>query len=111
MNTPWHFFAIVAKTSNGFTWQWQKNENPTLTSRHFDFYFDCVADARANGYDGPLPAGPRAPLHRPPDTIANTKVLPMTALSSHTRRAPVVMAARPGSNTGSKRKAAASRMR
>jgi hypothetical protein len=33
-----------------------------VTSAPFDFYFDCVSDARENGYTGPMPAGPKLPL-------------------------------------------------
>jgi hypothetical protein len=70
--TSWHFFAVRAHTASGFTWQWQKQgATVPVTSSPFDFYFDCVSNARENGYDGPLPAGPKAPLQRLP--IAPTK--------------------------------------
>ena len=68
MTTSWHFFAVSAATQTGFAWQWQKkrdNKEP-VTSASFDFYFDCISDARANGYAGPLPAGPKVPLQRLP---------------------------------------------
>ena len=92
MHTPWLFLAIAAKTPTGFTWQWQKVADPTLTSRHFDFYFDCVADARANGYTGPLPPGPKVALRGLPDMPAPAKALSTLTRPSSTRSRPAALA-------------------
>lgn len=57
----WSFFAVSGTLPSEFRWQWQKQgAAPAVTSPLFDFYFDCISDARANGYAGPLPPGPRA---------------------------------------------------
>ena len=78
MQTTWHFFAVRASTPSGFTWQWQKERRDSglVTSELFDFYFDCVSDARENGYYGPLPSGPKVPLSRAPARAARTKRAP-----------------------------------
>src|SRR5688572_10755200 len=95
MHTPWLFFAIAATTPSGFTWQWQKKADRTLTSGHFDFYFDCVADARANGYTGPLPTGPKVPWSCVADTPVEAKAVSTAAQPSHAGSKNVVMAVRP----------------
>ena len=113
MHTPWFFFAIAANTPTGFTWQWQKAASPTLTSGHFDFYFDCVADARAHGYTGPLPPGPKVPLRSVPDMPdMPAKALPAMTRPAPKRSAPVVMATkRPPKAEIGKRKPAGSGVR
>ena len=59
----WEFFAVRAARPSGFTWQWQKQGTRVpATSAPFDYYFDCISDARGKGYAGPLPAGPKLPL-------------------------------------------------
>jgi len=112
MNTPWHFFAIAATSAPGFTWQWQKRANRTLTSGHFDFYFDCVSDARANGYTGPLPSGPKVPLDRLPDLPVQATALSAMPQPSRTRSGPTVITISPMSKAEiGKRKPAGSRVR
>jgi hypothetical protein len=67
MTTSWHFFAVRAVNSFGFGWQWRKQSSKAaMTSLPFDFYFDCVSDARSHGYAGPLPPAPKIPLERLP---------------------------------------------
>jgi hypothetical protein len=74
MTESWHFFAVRAARPSGFTWQWQKQGARVLvTSAPFDFYFDCVSDARDKGYAGPLPAGPKVPLQRLPTGAIEAK--------------------------------------
>jgi hypothetical protein len=71
MTTSWHFFAVGDGESAGFRWHWQKRCAKVFeTSAAFDFYFDCVSDARAHGYTGALPAGPKVPLRRLPGAPA-----------------------------------------
>ena len=111
MDTQWHFFATVASAPPGFTWQWQKKADHTVTSRPFNFYFDCVTDARANGYIGPLPPGPKVPLRCLPHDPDEAKAA-SAAVRSSARSKPVTMPVVPMSKTRTlKRKAAASRAR
>jgi hypothetical protein len=78
MTTSWQFFAVSDAASTGFSWHWQKRGAKVFrTSAAFDFYFDCVADARAHGYVGALPAGPKVPLQHLP--VAPIKEGPATA--------------------------------
>ncbi len=73
MKSSWEFFAIVAATPCGFTWRWRKlGAKAPVTSAVFDFYFDCISNARRNGYTGALPPGPKVPLDRLPDGPVKT---------------------------------------
>src|SRR5215212_2812347 len=89
MTRTWHFFAVRAATTFGFVWQWQKQKgNVIVTSSPFDFYFDCISDARVNGYTGRLPAATKAPLERSPSLRPATKHI-----------SPAVSAAEPPNDT------------
>jgi hypothetical protein len=54
----WKFFAVPASGTSRFGWRWRE-ENQGRPAREsekaFDLYFDCVQDARDNGYSGPNP--------------------------------------------------------
>jgi hypothetical protein len=66
--TSWQFLAVQAPTASGFVWYWRRQRAAqTLTSKPFPFYFECIADARRQGYAGTLPAGPKTPLHGLPN--------------------------------------------
>ena len=91
--TTWQFIAVRAVTPFGFTWQWQKQNGKTIvTSVPFNFYFDCVSDARDNGYTGPLPAAPKVPSLRLPDVTPGMKV--MAGLAPKAKPATLVMTVR-----------------
>jgi hypothetical protein len=65
MQASWQLFAVFADTPSGFTWRWQKERaSVPVASAAFHYYFDCVSDARANGYTGPRPPGPKVPVER-----------------------------------------------
>ena len=102
--TTWQFMTVRAVTPFGFTWQWQKQDERTVvTSVPFDFYFDCVSDARDNGYAGPLPAGAKVPFPRLPEVTPGMKV--MAALAPKAKAANLVMAVRALTATRQKRRA------
>ena len=91
--TTWQFIAVRAVTPFGFTWQWQRQDGKTIvTSVAFDFYFDCVSDARDNGYAGLLPAGAKVPFPRLPDVTPGMKVI--AALAPKAKPANLVMSVR-----------------
>jgi hypothetical protein len=74
MGASWQFFAVLADTPSGFTWRWQKERaSVRVASAAFHYYFDCVSDARANGYSGPLPRGPKVPVERLPEHTVGTQ--------------------------------------
>ena len=70
MSPRWYFHAVCATNAFGFTWHWQCRRPNGSTSRSkvpFEYYYDCIEDARRQGYRGPLPAGPKVALSRLPD--------------------------------------------
>ena len=86
MSTVWHFFAVRAPTPAGFRWYWQSEGAPmAVTSGPFDFYYDCLCDARRMGYTGPLPTASRLPLPRLPGGHAETALTPPGASSRRSR--------------------------
>jgi hypothetical protein len=44
------FSVPMAKTA-GFCWRWRSADGQADSMECFTYYYDCVADARANGYD------------------------------------------------------------
>jgi len=73
VTTSWQFFAVSAPTRSGFTWHWHRiGTGAPVTSVPFNFYFDCVSDARKKGYAGQLPTGPKVPLPRLPTAPVRT---------------------------------------
>jgi hypothetical protein len=95
MSPKWSFHAVCATNAFGFTWNWQccRPDGSTSKSRvPFDYYYDCIEDARKLGYRGPLPAGPSVALGSlpggsgaPPEPPGVLTVR-IEALQSHTRR-------------------------
>ena len=90
MKDSWNFFAVLGSIPSEFKWQWQKQAAvraaaAAVTSPPFDFYFDCVSDARANGYAGPLPPGPRAACEQLPFNPAGGRraLAPQSAKSNN----------------------------
>ena len=43
-------FSIPSKTANGYCWRWRSLDGEAESAESFVYYFDCLADARANGY-------------------------------------------------------------
>jgi hypothetical protein len=88
----WTFFAVKAPTAFAFMWYWRRQRaGSTVTSAPFAFYFDCVADARAGGYAGALPAGPRVALPEvPEDFIGTTHAAVPTRARDRATAAPLI---------------------
>ena len=73
VKTSWNFFAVLGAIPSEFKWQWQKQGGgPVVTSPPFDFYFDCITDARVYGYAGPLPPGAKVARQQLPFDPAET---------------------------------------
>ena len=91
--TRWQIFAVIAKTPSGFKWQWRRlGGTSAATSVMFDFYFDCITNARTHGYAGPLVVGPNVPLVRSaadltPGGDLAMKVTPLTRTPNDRGRA------------------------
>ena len=52
-------------TAHGYCWRWHSADGKTDSVGQFTYYHDCLADARANGYDIELThaSGETAPGH------------------------------------------------
>lgn len=67
MSTSWYFHAVCATNEFGFRWLWQFRRADGSSSESkvpFDYYYDCIEDARKHGFRGPFPAGSKVPLSR-----------------------------------------------
>jgi hypothetical protein len=57
LGMPWTIMPTESGNTTGFKWQWQQvNEAGALigkSKQQFDYYFDCVTDAKAHGYKPP----------------------------------------------------------
>ena len=75
----WSFYAVSARTATGLAWYWQSRRRDGSASRSiaFDYYYDCITDARKHGYRGALPRGPSAPLKRLPELTPREAALRM----------------------------------
>jgi hypothetical protein len=53
---------VPAATAQGYRWIWRSEDGGVDSDRAFDLFYDCMADARARGYDVQL-GRPPACLH------------------------------------------------
>ncbi len=70
MNKSWHFHAVRSNNAFGFRWIWRyvRTDGSSVQSLiPRDYYYDCIQDAREQGYRGPFPAGPKAALDALPE--------------------------------------------
>ena len=44
-----HIFWVSASPQPGYAWKWRVGEKQSKQS--FDYYFDCISDARERGYE------------------------------------------------------------
>lgn len=53
----WKFLAVPSRASAGFAWRWRQeaDDRTRESERTFELYYDCLEDARANGYAGDNP--------------------------------------------------------
>ncbi|MDB5902400.1 MAG: hypothetical protein JWM26_1278 [Betaproteobacteria bacterium] len=43
-------FSIQVPQSTAFVWKWRCSDGKAESKQSFDLYYDCVEDARKNGY-------------------------------------------------------------
>jgi hypothetical protein len=43
--------ASIPAAGGAFSWRWEEYTTDVKSSRTFEHYFDCLADARLHGYD------------------------------------------------------------
>jgi len=55
----WKILPVKSGTPAGFKWFWRKTSADGATvvesKVQFDYYYDCVTDAKAHGYEPPAP--------------------------------------------------------
>ena len=51
---PAVIFSIPTNTSPGYCWRWRSADGKVDSQRQFAYYYDCLADAKANGHTVPL---------------------------------------------------------
>jgi hypothetical protein len=54
-----HISSVPAPNTYGYAWQWKSEDGAATSLRPFPFFYECLSDARARGYDvqlGPRPA-------------------------------------------------------
>ena len=47
---PATMFSVPSGNGKGFTWKWRAGDNLAESKNSFDYYHDCVEDARKHGY-------------------------------------------------------------
>ena len=48
-----HIASVKAGAPHGFRWRWTSDDGKQ-SATSFEYYYECVADARGAGYDVPL---------------------------------------------------------
>jgi hypothetical protein len=58
-------YPVHAAQGQKFKWEWRSEHCDRRSKRKFDFFFDCVEDARKQGFGVILqqPTGETAPTH------------------------------------------------
>ena len=54
-----HISSVSAPNPYGYVWRWKSEDGAATSLRAFPFFYDCLSDARARGYEvklGPPPA-------------------------------------------------------
>jgi hypothetical protein len=47
---PAVIFSIPTSTSHGYSWRWRSVDSTADSKKQFNYYHECLADARASGY-------------------------------------------------------------
>ena len=47
---PAIIFSLPMATSHGYCWRWRSVDGKTDSTKHFAYYYDCLADANASGH-------------------------------------------------------------
>lgn len=74
-----HIFDVEAPNAQGYRWRWQSPDGTASSACDFDLFYDCVADARANGHEArvaPRQKIPRSEQQREHDAEPPAESLP-----------------------------------
>lgn len=53
MKTKWEIIPVKSDGPIGYKWRWIRTTNTKVvevSKKRFDYYYDCVTDARRHGY-------------------------------------------------------------
>jgi hypothetical protein len=58
-------FSVPTKAEPGYCWRWRSVDGRACSQKHFVYYYDCVTNALANGYEAQVETavGARSPGH------------------------------------------------
>jgi len=58
-------FPVPTEAAPGYCWRWRSVEGRVSSQKFFVYYYDCLSNAQANGYEAKIePAvGARSPAH------------------------------------------------
>ena len=48
---PCEIYAVAAQAGHGYVWEWCAVADEAKSRRLFDLFFECLEDARNNGYE------------------------------------------------------------
>ena len=56
-------FSVPTKADVGYWWRWRSVDGEACSQKSFVYYYDCLADARAQGYEAQIEmaVGARSP--------------------------------------------------
>ena len=58
-------FSVPAKAHPGYRWRWRSVDGRVCSKKPFVYYYDCLTDALANGYEAQIEIalGTKSPGH------------------------------------------------
>ena len=48
---PCEIYPVATQVGHGYVWEWSAVADDAKSRRPFDMFFDCLEDARHNGYE------------------------------------------------------------
>lgn len=48
-------YSVPSQNSSGYLWKWRSSDNKKGSADGFEYYHDCLSDARIQGYEVNLP--------------------------------------------------------
>ena len=58
---PCEIYPVQVAFGHGYVWEWAAVDRATRSQRTFDMFFDCLEDARRNGYEPHFLGGEHTP--------------------------------------------------
>lgn len=55
----WQVRPVPSNRGEGYVWQWTREDlnghTESVSDKCFDYYYDCIMDAKSHGYDPEVP--------------------------------------------------------